>query len=159
MKKIILLLLILSITVFSKDIFSKGEKSINFTLGSSYDLGKNYAVVGVHVNYFVLDNLSIGTEYKGFFGSNPNIHQVSVPVTYHLPLENLTYMPYFGTFFNHTFMGRPFEDYHTYGGRMGISIKTSPSSFMSFGWVQEFNEGRKGSKRKSYPEFMGGFSF
>jgi len=159
MKKIILLTTFILTNIFAQDVFSQGNKNFGFTLGSSDNFNQNYTVVGVDVNYFILDNLSLGTDYKGFFGSSPKIQQLTVPVTYHLPLENTTYKPYLGAFFNHTFLEEPFKDYSIYGGRAGLSIQTSINSFMSLGWVQEFGNNGKNIENQGYPEISAGFSF
>jgi outer membrane protein W len=159
MKKTILLFLTLITTIFGEGVFSVGNKSFGFTLGSSSNFNESYTVVGVNVNYFIVDNLSVGTEYKGFFGASPSIHQITVPVTYHLPLENMTYKPYIGAFFNQTFLEKPLNNYNIYGGRVGLSIQTSINSFISLGWVQEFGNNGNSIKNQGYPEMSGGLSF
>jgi len=159
MKKIILISLLTLSTLSAEGVFSVGHKNFGFTLGSSSSFGNTYTVVGATVNYFILDNISVGTEYKGFFGSDPKIQQLTVPVTYHLPLEHTTYKPYLGAFYNHTFINEPFSDYNIYGGRAGLSMQTSPNSFVSFGWVQEFSNDGDDVKSQGYPEVSGGFSF
>jgi outer membrane protein W len=159
MKKIIPILISTSLLLFAQNVFSAGEKHLGFTLGSSNNFGNNYTVVGAKVNYFVIDNLSVGAEYKGFLGEAPSINQVTVPVTYHLPLENTTYKPYFGAFFNRTFIENSLMDYNIYGGRAGVSLQISPHSFFSIGWVQEFSNTGNEIENDGYPEITGGFSF
>lgn len=158
MKKIILALLTTT-TIYAGGIFSIGSKNIGVTVGSDNSFGNNYTVFGANVNYFILDNLSIGASYQTFFGGTPDIDQVTVPVTYHIPLENTTYRPYLGAFYNHTFIDDPYNDYNIYGGRAGVSLQTSPNSFMSFGWVQEFSNNGEETDNRGYPELTGGFSF
>jgi len=159
MQKSILLLILLSLTLPADGIFSAGNKNIAFSLGSSTNFNQSYTVTGVNVDYFILDNLSVGADYKGFFGASPDIHQVTVPVTYHFPLENTTYKPYIGAFFNYTFLEEPIKNYNIYGGRAGLSIQTSLNSFMSLGWVQEFGNNGEDIESQGYPEVSGGFSF
>ena len=159
MKKIILIITILITNILAESVFSVGNKNFGFTLGSSTNFNNTYTVAGVNVNYFIADNLSVGTDYKGYFGADPKIQQITVPVTYHLPLENTTYKPYLGAFFNHTFLEEPFKDYNIYGGRAGFSIQTSINSFMSLGWVQEFRNSGDDIENQGYPEISAGFSF
>jgi len=159
MNKIILLLLSTSILIFAQNIFSAGEKHLGFIIGSNSNSGEEYTVVGAKVNYFIIDNLSLGAEYKGFLGGKSSINQVTVPVTYHLPLEHTTYSPYLGAFYNHTFMDNSLNNYNIYGGRAGISLQISPQSFFSIGWVQEFSNSGKNIENSGYPEITGGFSF
>ncbi len=159
MKKIILLLLTSSAIYAEGGVFSVGSKNVGFTLGTDNSFGNNYTVLGATVNYFIVDNLSLGASYQAFLGGTPDINQVTVPVTYHLPLENTTYRPYLGAFYNRTFMEKPYNDYDIYGGRAGLSVQTSQNSFMSFGWVQEFSNTGNDNDNRGYPEFTGGFSF
>lgn len=159
MNKIILAIVFLISNLLAQSPFSQGNKHVSFSLGSSNNFNKNYMVAGVNVNYFILDNLSLGSNYKGYFGASPSIHQITVPVTYHIPLENTTYKPYLGAFFNHTFLDREFNDYNIYGGRAGFSIQTSINSFISLGWVQEFGNSGDNIKNQGYPEISAGLSF
>ncbi len=159
MKKIILLLLASSSIYAEGGVFSVGSKNVGFTVGTDNSFGNNYTVLGANVNYFIIDNLSLGASYQAFLGGTPDINQVTVPVTYHLPLENTTYKPYLGAFYNRTFMEKPYNDYDIYGGRAGLSVQTSQNSFMSFGWVQEFSNTGEDNENRGYPEFTGGFSF
>jgi len=158
MKTIILLSLLIS-ALYSEGLFSMGSKNINVTVGADNSFGNNYTVLGTNVNYFVVDNLSLGASYEAFIGADPKINQVTVPVTYHIPFEGITYRPYVGAFYNQTFIDAPYEDYNIYGGRVGVSLKTSLNSFLSFGWVQELGTSSKEIKKKGYPEVTAGFSF
>jgi hypothetical protein len=159
MKKIILIVTLLLSNILAESLFSSGNKQWGLTVGSSNNFNQTYTVAGVNVNYFIVDNLSLGTDYKGFFGASPQIHQITVPVTYHVPLESTTYRPYLGAFFNRTFLEKPFDDYNIYGGRAGFSIQTSINSFMSLGWVQEFGNSGDDIENQGYPEISAGFSF
>ena len=160
MKKTILLLLLITITaIHSEGLFSSGNKNFGVTVGTDNSFGNNYTVVGANVNYFVIDNLSIGASYNAFLGDSPSINEVTVPVTYHVPIEGTSYRPYVGAFYNQTFIEDPYDDYNILGGRIGISLQTSMNSFMSLGWVQEFSTSDKNQKKKGYPEISAGFSF
>ncbi len=158
MKKIILFLLC-STLIYAQDPFSSGNKSFGVTAGNNNSFGNSYTVLGANVNYFVVDNLSIGASYNAFLGDSPAINEVTVPVTYHVPIEGTSYRPYLGAFYNQTFIDEPFNDYNIFGGRIGISLQTSINSFMSLGWVQEFSTSDKNQKIKGYPEISAGFSF
>lgn len=157
--KHLVLLLLTSSSIYAGGLFSLGSKNVGVTLGTESSFGNTYTVMGANVNYFVLDNLSVGTSYQAFLGGTPDITQVTVPVTYHVPLENTTYVPYLGAFYNRTFIEKPYKDYDIYGGRAGLSLQTTPNSFMSVGWVQEFSNNANNTENRGYPEVMGGFSF
>ncbi len=158
MKKALLILCITS-NLFADGVFSAGNKNIGFKLSTEKSFNSNYTVVGADVNYFLIDNLSIGASYDAFLGGTPDISQVTVPVTYHIPLEGISYRPYIGAFYNQTFIDKPYNDYNIYGGRVGVSLQTSLNSFFSLGWVQEFSNSNDNIKKKGYPEVKAGFSF
>jgi len=158
MKKAILLLLLIS-TIHSEGLFAGGNKDFGVTVGSNNSFGNSYTTVGVNVNYYIIDNLSIGASYNAFLGDSPSINEVTVPVTYHIPIEGVSYRPYLGAFYNQTFIEDPFKDYNIWGGRIGVSLQTSMNSFMSLGWVQEFSTSNKKRDKKGYPQISAGFSF
>jgi len=158
MKNIFLSLIVSTLAMNADGAFSFGHK--NFTFNISQD--NDYTVLGGSVNYFVVDGLSAGLSLSAWLGDKPSITQITVPLTYYVPIES-SFRPYFGAFFSRTFMGDngpiKYEDYSSYGGRAGIAMQLSGSAYMSFGWVQEkFNDGREESSR-GYPEFGGGISF
>ena len=159
MKKYIFILLLIINNSYAEPLFSTGDKTVGVTLGTDSNFGNTYTVVGANVNYFIIDNLSIGASYQAFLGDSPSINEVTVPVTYHLPLENTTYRPYIGAFYNQTFIGDDYKDYNILGGRAGVSLQTSLNSFMSLGWVQEFSTSDKNRDKKGYPELQAGFKF
>jgi len=162
MKKISLILLTTG-TIYAGGLFSVGHKNVAFTVGTDNSFGNNYTVLAASVNYFALDNLAVGASFQSYLGDDPSINQITVPITYYLPLENTTYRPYLGGFYNHTFMGETehikYEDYDLFGGRAGITMQTSANSYISFGWVQEFSNSGDNIENRGYPEFSGGFSF
>jgi len=158
MKKTILFLLC-SLIFAEEGPFSSGNKNFGVTVGSENSFGNTYTIVGANVNYFVIDNLSIGASYNSFLGDSPNINEVTVPVTYHIPVEGVSYRPYIGAFYNQTFIDNPLKDYNIWGGHIGISLQTSMNSFMSLGWVQEFSTSDKKREKKGYPQISAGFSF
>lgn len=158
MKKIITISLLTS-ALLADGMFSVGHKNFGFSVGSSSGYGNNYTVVGVNANYFVTNNLSVGAGYQGWFGNDPKINEISIPVTYYVP-TNSTFSPYIGAIYRYTFIDEPYEDYGIYGGRIGVAIHTSPNSFISIGWVQEyFDNTSGGDDSRGYPEVSAGFSF
>jgi hypothetical protein len=144
------------------DIFSQGGKNFGVTLGTSHSYGTTYTIVGVSASYFIVDNLLAGLEYRGWFGGEPSINEVSVPFTYMVPLQG-KFRPYLGGFYRHTFMGSSdyidYEDYDVYGGRVGVSMINGRNSYFSVGWVQEYYDNDIGESSNGYPEFAVGMSF
>ncbi len=159
MKKTILFLILSSLIYADGEPFLAGKKSFGVTVGTDNSFGNSYTVVGANVNYYVIDNLSVGASYNAFLGDSPNLNELTVPVTYYIPIEGVSYRPYIGAFYNQTFIEDPYNDYNILGGRIGVSLQTSMNSFMSLGWVQEFSTSDKNREKKGYPEISAGFSF
>ena len=157
MKKI-LTILSLSTALFAGGIFSVGQKNFGLSVGSSNGYGNDYVVVGVNANYFVTDNLSIGTGYAGWFGDKPRINEVSIPLTYYMQTQS-SYKPYAGLIYRHTFIDKPYDDYDVYGGRIGVAVITGTNSFITIGWVQEHYDVGDDSDTRGYPEINAGFLF
>lgn len=158
MKKTILMLLATS-TIYAGGAFSIGSKNISVIASTDDSFGNEYTVLGVNANYFVLDNLSLGASYQAYLGGTPSINQITVPVTYYVPLEDLPMHPYFGAFYTKTFIGKPYDDYEIYGGRVGVSMRTSNNSYISVGWVQEIDSSSDNIKKRGYPEVSAGIAF
>ena len=158
MKKIITISLLAS-SLYAGGIFSVGHKNFGFSVGSSSGYGNTYTVVGINANYFVTDNLSVGAGYTGWFGDNPKINEISIPLTYYIPTES-TYNPYAGVIYRHTFIDAPYDDHDVYGARAGVAMVMSNNTFLSVGWVQEYyDNGIDGSDSRGYPEINAGFTF
>lgn len=162
MKKTLLALLLTN-SIYASGLFSVGHKNFGFTVGQDSAYGNEYTVMGVNFSYFVVDNISTGLTYYTWLGSEPSINQFTIPVTYHLPLK-LPFRPYLGGFYSRTSVGEnsagfDYDDYNSYGARVGATMQTSPNSYVSFGWVQEVTESGDDSSTRGYPEISGGISF
>ncbi|RUM65253.1 MAG: hypothetical protein DSZ05_06490 [Sulfurospirillum sp.] len=139
MKKILATLLLLVSLSQADLLFTAGQKNFGFSLGSSTGFGNDYTVAGANINYFIQDNLSVGLGYLGYFGDDPKIHQITVPVTYYYPIS-ITNYPYAGLFYKHTFISGDYDDYDVYGVRVGMSMRIGPRSYVSVGWVEEYTD-------------------
>ena len=157
MKKVFIALLIS--TVLFGALFEQGSKNVGVNIGAGSNFGVNYTIIGINASYFVVDNLQAGLEYRGWFGSGPAINEISVPVTYIVPLND-KFRPYVGGFFRKTFLdSSQGDDYSVYGARVGVSMITSGNSYASFGWVQEYYDNSYGDSSNGYPEVAVGLSF
>lgn len=165
MKKIILMIMMM-LSMLHADIFMKGNKTVGVTLGSgSVNYGRfhgteNYTILGISGSYFVMDALSVGLGYRHWFGGSPSIDEVTVPVTYYLPLES-KFRPYAGGFVRQVFMGDGYDDDTVYGVRGGLTVKMSSQSYLGVGWVQEYYSDCSGRDECSsgYPELLFSLSF
>ena len=157
MRKIIIALL-MGTALFGA-LFEQGSKNVGVNIGAGSNFGVNYTIIGINASYFVVDNLQAGLEYRGWFGNGPAINEISVPVTYIVPLND-KFRPYLGGFFRKTFLdSSQGDDYSVYGARVGVSMITSGNSYASFGWMQEYYDNSDGDSSNGYPEVAVGLSF
>ena len=148
----------LMLTPLFGDVFSQGQKHMGVTFGGGSGYGDDYMILGLNANYFVIDNLAVGAEYRGWFGGSPTIHELSVPFTYYAPVHP-KFSPYAGGFFRRTFIESE-DDRDVYGFRGGVSMRLSPTTYTSVGWIQEYYDDYRGrSTSNGYPEVSVGMSF
>ncbi len=161
MKKIVMGI-VLTGTIYAGGLFSVGHKNISITAGTDTAYGNTYTVMGIDAHYFLVDNFSLGLSYQTWLGDDPSINQITIPLTYHIPLD-IGFLPYIGGFYSRTMIGEDenydYDDYNSYGGRVGITMQTSASAYMSVGWVHEVTENGDNISSRSYPEVSAGISF
>jgi len=161
MKKIILATLLTG-SIYAGGLFSVGHKNISVTAGTDTAYGNTYSVIGVNGHYFIADNLSIGLSYTSWLGSDPTINQFTVPLTFHLPMD-MPIRPYIGGFYSYTIMGSDsgydYNNYDSYGARVGVTMQTGAGAYVSVGWVQEITENGDNVSSRGYPEVSAGISF
>ncbi|MBU0719860.1 hypothetical protein KJ877_00815 [bacterium] len=160
----ILAALILFASVSGAQIYDKGNMGLGIIIGGGSlevdNKTQNYTIAGASVDYFVIDNMSVGIGYMSWFGASPSLNQITVPVHYYLPLDE-KYRPYFGAFIRETLLESPYESYESYGLKMGIAIKLSQKVFLGIGVVQEYYGSCDFQKECSsaYPELVATFAF
>jgi len=157
MKKIILLLSATTLLMHAEGAFSLGHKHFSFNISQDND----YTVVGAHVNYYMVDNLSVGAGVTAWLGDKPSITSFTLPVTYYMPLES-SIRPYAGLFASYTLVsGGNYDNYSSFGGRAGLVLDVSPNSYTYAGWVQVKHNGDNNliDSSEGYPEFGFGISF
>jgi len=160
MKKIIVSLAIMA-SIVSGDVFEKGRSSVGIVAGSSYYGNEQYTIIGIGADYFFLDGLSVGVGYRGWFGGNPSINQLTIASSYYIPLSK-KFRPYIGGFIRETFIEDD-DNSESYGGRVGLAITMSSNSYASFGYVYEeygdCTESRIKDCSSSYPELVFSLAF
>ena len=158
-KKIILSLMLVA-SILNADPFTKNNINLGVLIGSGSvtysglfrDNTQNYTLVGINTDYFIIDNLSVGLGYTGWFGGTPSITQFTLPVTYYAPLSD-KFRPYLGVYTRQTLIDSDiYDDYTSYGARVGVAYLYTPRSYLGIGWVQD-------SQDSSHPEFIISFSF
>jgi hypothetical protein len=159
MKRITATVILTVSTLLCADVFLQGNKQFNFGIGAGRGYGSDYTIVGIGGSYFFLNGLSVGLTYRGWFGGDPSLNEISVPVTYYIPLHQ-KFRPYVGAFYRRSFVGSGFDDYNSYGARAGVAYSFNSNSYVSAGWVQEyFDSSQDGDNSNGYPEIAIGFSF
>ncbi len=159
-KLLIIIVVLISSHGYSQGMFSVEHKNMSFHVGSGTAYDSRYTVLGINVNYFVIKNLTLGVGYTAWFGGDPKINKVSLPITYYLPVGD-SIRPYLGVVYHRTFIGDGYDDYNSYSGRVGVAISNG-GSFLRLGWVQEYydNDNTDDEKKsEGYPEVSGGYSF
>lgn len=152
--------LIVFVVLVSGDVFTQSKINLGFSLGKGESFGRTYAVGGINAEYFVIDDLSLGSTYKLWIGAHDTQNQVSLYSNYFFPIDR-RYRPYLGVFVRHTFVDKPYEDFTSLGFRAGLSFIMNREGYVSFGYVQEYREDCVGVDEcnRLYPELSVGLSF
>ena len=137
---------------------SAGSKSVGIKLGGASVGPENYTIAGASINYFALDNLSVGAAYEYWFSGSPTVSKITVDSTYYIPASEQL-KPYFGLLYSHYFI-EDNTDIDAYGYRVGIAYIKSPM-FFSAGLRQEKYTSDRAifSDNDATGEFIIGFAF
>jgi len=117
--------------VLNAELFKKTNLGVGIVVGggsvtTAKDGRQNYTIVGMNADYFIIDNLAVGIGYMGWFRASPSLNQLTFPATYYVPLYKKV-RPYFGVFVRETFVSDGYDDYESYGGKVGVAITLSPN--------------------------------
>ena len=159
--KLIIFLVMFTGSILNADVFDKGRMSVGVVAGAGSSYGDSYTILGVGVDYFVMDGLSVGAGYQGWFGGDNNLNQLTFSSSYYIPLSQ-KFRPYIGGFIRGNYLSDS-DNYQSYGARGGLAITMSPNSYMSFGYAyEEYGNCTEGIFRdcsSSYPELVFSLSF
>ena len=78
--------------------FSKGQTSFVIGGGTGYAFNQSYFVLGLGVNYYVIDGFNVGLSVESWTGADPNLYKVTPSVQYvfhQIPKIS----PYIGAFY------------------------------------------------------------
>ena len=161
MKKIVLILAVtmsLYAGSLSSNGFSKNKMSLGILLGSSSIGVQNYTVAGVSVNYFVIDDLSVGLGYESWFNGNPSIQKLTLYSTYYIPASEEV-RPYLGGLYRRVLISG-ISDVNAYGYRAGVAFIQN-NILVSVGLVQEKydTQWNISNDTQSYAEIVFGIGF
>jgi hypothetical protein len=116
-------------------VFSRGSTGVIVTAGSGYAFNQSYLVLGLGVNYYVIDGLNVGLSVESWSGSSPTLTKVTPSVQYvfhQVPKVS----PYIGAFYRRTYISS-LPDIDSYGGRAGIYIAAGRRAYVGIGGVYE----------------------
>lgn len=141
--------------------FAEGSIRISAILGVAQQEDATAFILGAGVGYYIVDGLELGLEGEHWFGSDPSISKVSPGARYVLWFVPVL-KPYVGTFYRHVFVGSPYDDLDSLGGRVGAFWVSGGGSYFGGGAVYE--KAVKGCGKgvdcdEWYPEIMLSFSF
>ncbi|MEA2073587.1 MAG: hypothetical protein U9O86_08380 [Campylobacterota bacterium] len=154
----ILLAFIIVSSLAQADIFKKGKSSFGVSLGAGSSYNNTYTLVGLSGNYFVVDNLSLGLSYRGWFGADPIQNELALATNYFIPISK-KFRPYVGAFVRETLIDG-YDNRESFGARGGVAMITN-NSYVSLGYAYEqFSSCLiKEDCSTSYPEIVFGLSF
>lgn len=137
---------------------SAHSKSVGIKLSGAHIGQENYTVVGASINYFAMDNLSVGAGYEYWFSGTPSISKAALDATYYIPLDEAI-KPYAGVLYSHYFIESE-TNVGAYGYRVGIAYINAPM-LVSAGIKQEIFTSNDGPFSDDDPtgELVIGFSF
>jgi hypothetical protein len=131
--------------------FAKGMKRVGFYGGVGSTLWQTYVILGGGLSYFLADGLEAGADFEGWLFQSPTIWKLTPQVRYTL-WQSPRFQPYIGAFYRRTFIGDPYEDYNSYGGRAGLTYR-SGRGYAGAGVVYErFVDEIAGDRDVWYPE-------
>jgi hypothetical protein len=132
-------------------VFSKGNKHIGVIGGLGHTLNQDYLILGGDFGYFVVDGLEVSLAGEGWLLQTPSIWKVTPQIRYTV-FQMQSMHPYVGAFYRHTFIGDPFDDFDSWGGKAGVSYKRG-RNMISLGLVHEKYMDCEGDNcSNTYPE-------
>ena len=159
----------LLLSILQADVlFHERDVSLGVALGSgSVDYGtktEDYFIVGAGVDYFVMDNLSLGVSLLGWVGGSPSIVQYTLPLNYYLDTGSAL-SPYGGIYYRYTNYSGSYSDRfgnsyevdstHSLGVRLGVAYRVG-FGFVGVGVASQRSDAGESS---TYPEISVGFVF
>lgn len=156
--------ILLIISFSHAKIFDEGSMAIGVAVGTGVmevnSKEQSYTLAGAHMDYFVIDNLSVGVGYLGWFGDKPTLSQYTIPLTYYYPF-NERYRPYGGLFWRYNQVSDGYESYSSYGARLGLAMRFSQKIIFGVGVVSEHygSDAMHKDASSSYPELFFAFIF
>ena len=115
--------------------FGQGKTQISVTGGNGYAFDESYLVIGVGVNYYLIDGLNLGLSVESWTGGDPGMYKITPSVQY-VFYQIPRFKPYVGAFYRRTDIdGLP--DIDSMGARAGVYMAVGNNSYVGLGAVYE----------------------
>ena len=115
--------------------FAQHQKQFSLIAGNARAFGEDYFVVGLGVNYFVLDGLALGMNAETWSGGEPRINKITPSVQY-VVYQIPGVKPYVGGFYRKVYIESS-DDLESSGGRAGAYFRSGSNAYMGAGIVYE----------------------
>jgi outer membrane protein W len=140
MKKFLLIVLLLlptftSRATFAGDFFAQGSSQFSLLAGSGTAYNNDYLILGVGVNYYLIDGLGVGLSYENWSGNSPSINQTSPSIQYVFS-QGYSIRPYIGAFYRNTAIANQ-SSINSEGARAGVYFTAGSNSVIGIGLVYE----------------------
>lgn len=116
--------------------FARGRIRINFGAGGGVYDESSFISVALGAGYFVVSGLELGVDVTQWFGSDPNVTQVSPQIRYVVHQLGQFY-PYIGAFYRHWFFWEGESDFDAIGARLGLYFALSMRAYVGIGGAYE----------------------
>ncbi|UCH52594.1 MAG: hypothetical protein JSW09_08240 [Pseudomonadota bacterium] len=117
------------------DAFERGSVGVTLGIGTGQVNNNDYYTVGLGVNYYVLNGLSLSLYGETRQGIEPTINKLSPGIGYVFSTRG-PIKPYVGAFYRRTYVEN-FDDFDAYGGRAGVYLAMGGNAYLSIGGVYE----------------------
>ncbi len=116
-------------------VFGTGRTHFVITGGNGYAFDESYLVLGVGMNYYLIDGLNVGLFVESWSGADPGMYNVTPSVQYvFYQIPRLS--PYVGAFYRRSYI-EDLPDLNSVGGRAGVYIAAGQNSYVGVGAVYE----------------------
>jgi hypothetical protein len=115
--------------------FGEGRMRLQVTGGPGSAFTQTYFVLGLGVNYYILQGLGLGVNFESWLGNSPGIYKLTPNVQYvftQIPAVN----PYVGAFYTRTFIDN-YSDLNSVGARAGVYLPMGANVLLGLGGVYE----------------------
>jgi len=138
--------------------FAQGKVRVGFYGGLGSTFNQSYLILGAGVGFFLFDGLEAGVDGEGWLLQDPTIGKVTPQLRY-VFYQAGAIKPYLGAFYRYTFIGSPYEDYSSYGGRFGIAYQQGRSYLAIGGVYERYTSDNFSDNDTIYPEVAFWLSF